>query len=73
MQAPREQLGRGIAREQEAGKGKLKIFFGYAPGTGKTRAMLEAAYSAVREGVDVVAACVNARGEHGVMELLADM
>lgn len=36
-------------------KGKLKIFFGYAAGVGKTYAMLEAAHQAKKQGVDVVA------------------
>ncbi len=34
--------------------GKLKIFFGYAAGVGKTYAMLEAAHQAQKEGMDVV-------------------
>lgn len=36
-------------------KGKLKIFFGYAAGVGKTFAMLEAAHEAKKAGIDVVA------------------
>lgn len=36
-------------------RGTLKIFFGYAAGVGKTYAMLEAAHSALEQGVDVVA------------------
>lgn len=39
----------------DAPKGKLKIFFGYAAGVGKTYAMLEAARQAKKKGVDVVA------------------
>ena len=35
-------------------QGKLKIFFGYAAGVGKTYAMLEAAQDAKKRGVDVV-------------------
>lgn len=35
-------------------KGKLKIFFGYAAGVGKTFAMLEAAHQKYVQGVDVV-------------------
>lgn len=34
--------------------GKLKIFFGYAAGVGKTYAMLEAAHAAKKSGIDVV-------------------
>ncbi len=34
--------------------GKLKIFFGYSAGVGKTYAMLKAAQEAKQEGLDVV-------------------
>ncbi len=37
-----------------ARRGKLKIFFGAAPGVGKTYAMLGAARDARANGVDVV-------------------
>ena len=35
-------------------QGKLKIFFGYAAGVGKTYAMLQAAHQAKARGTDVV-------------------
>lgn len=35
-------------------QGRLKIFFGYAAGVGKTYAMLEAAHQARKAGIDVV-------------------
>lgn len=41
--------------EQTLNHGHLKIFFGYAAGVGKTYAMLKAAHSAKRRGIDVVA------------------
>lgn len=41
--------------EQNKTRGRLKIFFGYAAGVGKTYAMLKAAHAAKRHGVDVVA------------------
>lgn len=40
--------------ESEKNRGRLKIFFGYAAGVGKTYAMLEAAHQAKDRGVDVV-------------------
>lgn len=40
-------------REQQ-GKGKLKIFFGFGAGIGKTYAMLESAHIAKDAGIDVV-------------------
>lgn len=43
-------------REQEKKtRGRLKIFLGYAAGSGKTYAMLEAAYEAKAHGIDVAA------------------
>ena len=42
-------------REQEKTRGKMKVFLGYAAGTGKTYAMLEAAHEAEKSGIDVVA------------------
>ncbi len=40
--------------EEQKGKGRLKIFFGYAAGVGKTYTMLEAAHDALKAGIDVV-------------------
>ncbi len=44
-------------------RGKLSIFLSYAPGTGKTLAMLEAGYRRLREGVDVVVGFANAHSD----------
>ena len=44
-----------VADDARTSRGHLKIFFGYAAGTGKTYAMLQAAHAAKRRGVDVVA------------------
>lgn len=41
--------------ERKKTRGRLKIFFGYAAGVGKTYAMLKAAHAAKRRGTDVVA------------------
>ncbi|MEG2421579.1 MAG: histidine kinase, partial [Oscillospiraceae bacterium] len=40
--------------EETSTRGRLKIFFGYAAGVGKTFAMLSAAHEAKNEGIDVV-------------------
>lgn len=51
-----DQLLKAINIENENyAKGRLKIFFGYAAGVGKTYAMLQAAHLAKSQGVDVVA------------------
>ncbi len=47
-------LARVKAEEAKQARGKLKVFFGAAPGVGKTYAMLEAARKAGKEGMDVV-------------------
>jgi len=47
-------LPRYQAEEEQASRGKLKIFLGYVAGVGKTYAMLEAAHQRLDEGVDVV-------------------
>ncbi|MBT2288918.1 sensor histidine kinase KdpD [Paenibacillus albidus] len=43
----------------EKRRGKLKIFIGYAPGVGKTCAMLNAGHKGQKDGVDVVAGYIN--------------
>jgi two-component system sensor histidine kinase KdpD len=47
-------LARVAADEAAAKRGKLKIFFGAAPGVGKTYAMLEAGRKLAKQGLDVV-------------------
>ena len=58
MELPRQdpdQLLRAIRNDASTKKsGKLKIFFGYAAGVGKTYAMLQAAHQAKERGIDVV-------------------
>ena len=52
------------------GSGRLKIFFGYAAGVGKTYAMLEAAHQAKREGIDVVVGYVEPHARPDTLALL---
>src|SRR5262249_53578354 len=51
---PDQLLARVQAEEARQARGKLKIFFGAAPGVGKTYAMLEAARKVAKEQVDVL-------------------
>jgi two-component system, OmpR family, sensor histidine kinase KdpD len=51
---PEALLERLHHEEQEQARGKLKIFFGYAAGVGKTYSMLDSALSQKKAGVDVV-------------------
>jgi two-component system sensor histidine kinase KdpD len=55
---PDQLLQRVREKEQRKREGQLKLFFGAAPGVGKTYAMLEAARQKRAEGVDVVAGLV---------------
>jgi two-component system sensor histidine kinase KdpD len=59
---PDELLDRAISEEKRQSQGKLKIFFGAAPGVGKTYAMLGAAQKKREEGVDIVAGVVETHG-----------
>ena len=61
------------AEEAEEGRGKLKIFLGYAAGVGKTYAMLEAAWQRKLEERDVVAAYVESHGRFETDSLLAGL
>lgn len=47
-------LARVQAEETLKQRGRLKIFFGMAPGVGKTYAMLEAARKVAKEGADLI-------------------
>ena len=51
-------------------KGRLKIFFGYAAGVGKTYAMLEAAHQAQKRGVDVVVGYIERHTRPDTLALL---
>ncbi|WAS96359.1 sensor histidine kinase [Nannocystis punicea] len=61
-----------VARAEEARekRGQLKIFFGAAPGVGKTYAMLEAARREQAVGVDVVVGVVETHGRSETAALL---
>ncbi len=48
--------------EAKAARGKLKVFFGMAPGVGKTYAMLEAARRELASGRDIVIGYVETHG-----------
>src|SRR3990172_4532092 len=68
-------LARVQAEEAKQARGKLKIFFGAAPGVGKTYSMLEAARKVAKEGMDVVVGYVepHSRPETQALVLGLDM
>lgn len=70
-QNPDKFLETTAGEEKPVPKGKLKIFFGYASGVGKTYAMLKAAQSVKRSGIDVIAGYVETHARPGTAALLA--
>ena len=59
-----------LSQKEKPGMGKLKIFFGYAPGVGKTFAMLSAAHQALSQGLNVVVGYVEPHSRPQTMALL---
>src|SRR5215475_15208681 len=70
---PDELLARMQAEESGYRRGKLKIFFGYAAGVGKTYAMLEAAQRERAAGLEVVVGYVEPHGRAETEALLAGL
>ncbi|MCU0662085.1 MAG: sensor histidine kinase KdpD [Myxococcota bacterium] len=66
-------LRRVQAEEERSSRAALKIFFGYAPGVGKTFTMLESALRLKAQGVDVVAGCVETHGRPETAALVAGL
>jgi len=64
-----------LVREEQARgqRGRLKIFFGAAPGVGKSYAMLEAARKLKADGVDVIVGYVELHGRPETEALLAGL
>ena len=58
---------------QKEARGKLKIFFGAAPGVGKTYEMLAAARRRKAEGIDVVVGVVETHGRAETAAQLVDL
>jgi len=67
---PDDLLQRLQAEEAQRGRGRLKVFLGYAAGVGKTYAMLEAAQQRQAQGVDVVVGYVETHGRAETRALL---
>ena len=67
---PDQLLQRARKEEERKREGQLKIFFGAAPGVGKTYAMLEAARQKKREGVEIVVGLVETHGRAETEALL---
>src|SRR5262249_20595613 len=63
-------LARVRAEEAGRSRSRLKLFFGYSPGVGKTYRMLEGARALRAEGVDVVIGLVETHGRPETAALL---
>lgn len=70
---PDELLARVAHEETRSSRGKLRIFFGYAAGVGKTYAMLEAARREKAAGTEVVVGYVEPHGRVETESLLAGL
>jgi two-component system sensor histidine kinase KdpD len=70
---PDELLARVQEEEYRAHRGKLRIFFGYAAGVGKTYTMLAAAQREHAEGIDVVVGYVEPHGRPETEALLTGL
>ena len=57
------------SKPPDKAKGSLKLFLGYAPGVGKTYAMLSEAIRRKTRGEDVVIGIVENHGRKGIIEL----
>jgi two-component system sensor histidine kinase KdpD len=70
---PDDLLARIQAEDKQRAHGRLKIFFGYAAGVGKTYAMLEAAHQRKAEGVDVIVGYVETHNRVETEKMLQDL
>src|SRR5438552_2847915 len=59
-----------LAAVAKENRGQLKVFLGFAPGVGKTYAMLESARRRMDDGVDVVIGLVETHGRRDTEEML---
>ena len=70
---PEQILKKNFPKGLESGHGRLKIFFGYAAGVGKTYAMLEAARDEAAAGRDVLAGYIEPHDRPETMALLSGL
>src|SRR5271166_4863676 len=62
-----------LARSEQPGRGRLKVFLGAAPGVGKTYEMLLSARSRQAAGADVAAGIVETHGRAETEALVAGL
>lgn len=69
-QSPEKFLEQLHAEERQSKMGKLKIYFGAAPGVGKTYTMLQDAFTKLKQGLDVVVGVAESHGRKEIDTLL---
>ena len=62
-----------LARVQQEGRPRLRVYIGAAPGVGKTYTMLQDAHALRREGVDVVVGLVDTHGRPETAAQIGDL
>jgi two-component system sensor histidine kinase KdpD len=62
-----------LAKEQEAGRARLRVYLGAAPGVGKTYQMLEEAHLLKRQGADIVIGFIEPHGRAETAALIRDL
>jgi two-component system sensor histidine kinase KdpD len=70
---PDRLLATVVADRARVGRARFKLYFGAAPGVGKTYAMLEGAHRLRAAGVDVVVGCVETHGRRDTTTVLGDL
>ncbi|MDF2685133.1 MAG: histidine kinase [Clostridia bacterium] len=66
-------INSGIHSNDLNKKGKLKIFFGYASGVGKTYAMLNEAQEKLKAGVDVIVGYIEPHTKPETLQLISEI
>jgi two-component system, OmpR family, sensor histidine kinase KdpD len=62
-----------LAKQDQAGKARLRVYLGAAPGVGKTYQMLEEAHLLKRQGVDVVIGFIEPHGRVETELMIGDL
>ena len=62
-----------LAKLKEGEQARLRVYIGAAPGVGKTYQMLEDAHLLRKQGVDIVAAMIEAHGREDTEEMIGDL
>lgn len=62
-----------LAKQEQAGRARLRVYLGAAPGVGKTYQMLEEAHLLKRQGVDVVIGYIEPHGRAETEVLIGDL